>query len=60
MKLRFLATLGLALIGMVALVRATEQPSPVQQSTPESIAQLRDELILKQQTLTTQIGRAHV
>src|SRR6516165_432157 len=48
MKLRLLATLGLAMIGMVALVRATEPVTPVQQSGPESIAQLRDDLILKQ------------
>src|SRR5438105_87466 len=47
-----IATLGFTLLGMVALVRATEQPSPVAQTGPESIAQLRDELILKQQQLT--------
>src|SRR5437588_789957 len=57
MSFRLLVTLSLGLVGMVALVRATEQPRPVQQTGPESIAQLRDDLILKHEQLTTELDQ---
>jgi heme oxygenase len=54
MSFRLLVTLSLGLVGMVTLVRATEQQVPTQQTGPESVAQLRDDLILKQQQLASQ------